>query len=127
MGAARGFGGLILVVAARANGGAVSSGRGEVASKPRRGAARCRHPVFMTESGLGHKARREAWVARTPSDGHVRRGNEHEVEDNVADKWGWAVSVTKRGRRERRGRAARPLRRSRGRAGEAKPTPGPTG
>ena len=98
MEAARGFGGLISA-AARAS-VAQRLGKAAVAPKLGMGEARCGHLVFMAGNILGRKARREAWAARNLDGSRVRRGNDREVEDDVADMWGRAVSITeKRGER----------------------------
>ena len=44
---------------------------------------------------MGHKARDEAYRLRTPGGGGVRVGDNHKVEDDVADMWGWLISETK--------------------------------
>ena len=98
MEASRGFGGLSSV-AARAS-VAQRLGKAAVAPKLGMGEARCGHLVFMAGNILGRKARREAWAARNLDGSRVRRGNDREVEDDVADMWGRAVSITeKRGER----------------------------
>ena len=104
-----GFDGLISTAVARASGGAASSRRGEAASKLGMGAALCGHPVFMVGSGLGHKATREAWAARTPSGGgSVRAGHELEEGDNP-DSRARRVSDRREGAgEERRGWETRP-------------------
>ena len=94
----RGFDGLISAATARASSDVASSGRGEVASKLGMGAARCGHPVFMAGSGLGSKARREAWTAWTPiGDDSVHARHDLEEGDNP-DTWARRVSeIGKRG------------------------------
>ena len=71
---------------------------GEATTAPKlgMGAAQCGHLVFIAGNILGRKARREAWAARNLDGSRVRRGNDREVEDDMADMWGRAFSVTEK-------------------------------
>jgi len=100
---------VVLVEASGDGGGARVSvaqhnARAAAAPKLGTGAARCEHPVFMARSCLRRKAR----TGR--SHGRVRVATvvvtdpvTCEEDDDAADMWGRAVSVTKRKRRERPG------------------------